>query len=1454
MRRDPSVRPLLRLDHDPVLIVSGCEGATRRYRCLHHAEQLRLRCIPVRVVSQTLHDIEDEGLGHGIVILHRVAWDPTVQALIDRTRGAGGIVLFDIDDLVFEPESTHQHHGVTHLSQEDQVLYHDGVRRYRNTLLACDGAIVPTRFLATRVQALGRPAWASRNCVDLEIARRSERAAETKEDSAVIIGYASGSRTHDRDFGESAGPAVLRIMARRPDVLLHIIGPLDLGAEWDAVRERIVRVPAVDWQALPAEIARFDISLAPLEIDNLFCRGKSELKWLEASACGVPSVAVDTEAFRDAIDDGVTGILAADVDGWEHALDRLIDDPAGRRAMGAAAAAAVLGSRTTEGQAESFERTLREARTTLRPDSVPPPPPTFTAGRPERPLKIAMLVPEPPKGSGGHASIFRMIAALDAAGHQVTVHIKPGPLMQGEREAEAAAFIRTNFPRSGARITLSPEIDACDVAIATSWTTALDVHFAPARTKLYFVQDFEPFFQPLSADYLASESTYRLGLGHITLGPWLSELLEERYEARAVPIDFGVEHHIYSPGPNGALESGTQEKTGPERIVFYGRGSTPRRGVPLGLEALGLVKAARPEVEIVLYGGDSPGLADFPHVHSGILTQEKLTALYRSATVGLALSYTNLSFVPLEMAACGLPVVVVETEPAAWYQVDGTTCHVAEPTAEIVAEGILQVIDDNALRQRLIDGGLERVKELNWDRSRAQFVRHVESYAAADVESGENEHAAQKDDTFSVYSPNTPERAGTPSLQPILDVLDATNHTEPRTKTMSLHDVIEWPLTSGADGLHRIDLRVSVDRAASKGHVVLQLRDEGRADAVLAESMCSAHSLLDGEWNTFEFPLLPESAGRSLIARLTIAADGRAVGVSAASDASDASECRVALVVGNNGIPTYRTFGLEPGSIPAQPSAIHDPELFGRLHHRRRSLAFNRARHARLHGRGGLMAAVDVWRRSTNPLPPGPHRLWPDSASGAGKLARGLFRYGPIRVAREMIALRRWQAGERASSSDAADLSEGAVLSASITGASIVADGYPTALASLGKELVKAASAIPAASTTRPPLLLIDEPALARFAMGDDFLLAERSVSTSAGPIMTLGPWLARWIVARYDAATPIEIPYPVDTSTFSMGRPAGERDPIVTLDLAICDQRSNTVLGLRTLELVAQLVPGARAMVFSSRALGAEPTLDPTAAVAGVTWAGVLDQKARAALLQKAAVLVIPTFTNPPLEAVEAMACGCVIAAPDVISSAWLLKDGLTAMTAPPHADALALSVARVLRDRELRDRIVRGAAKVVAGMSVERAAEAIGEAASTVGSEPCSTTGSMSGSASDERDSAEQDAVSWLALRPAETRASGPLLNALRFAEQRNAALALEVEAIEASAPARAAAWMSLSPRPLPLPEARPWAPDAGLITKLARTFMHYGPAAFVREVRDGVRWRRMSEVERGEATRRG
>lgn len=320
------------MDIPKIAIVSGVQGDTRRYRAFHLYEQLRLAGCKSFVGHITQKNIWDWIRSAPILILQRVAWDDYVEDLVKTAKKQGAVVVSDVDDFIFEPEIIRWVDSPDFVDPIRRRLYQQNIMRNRRTLLESDAVIASTEFLAEQVRKLGKPTWVHRNGFSLEMAVFSSQALQKSSNTGkVIVGYASGTPTHDRDFA-LVYPVLMNLLSNNRDVYLHLIGHLNVNIK--NYEGRAIRLPFVSWRRLPELLGQFSINLAPLRADNPFSQSKSEIKYMEAALVKVPTVASPTQAFCYAIRSGENGFLARDQSEWQTALERLINDPALRMKMG----------------------------------------------------------------------------------------------------------------------------------------------------------------------------------------------------------------------------------------------------------------------------------------------------------------------------------------------------------------------------------------------------------------------------------------------------------------------------------------------------------------------------------------------------------------------------------------------------------------------------------------------------------------------------------------------------------------------------------------------------------------------------------------------------------------------------------------------------------------------------------------------------------------------------------------------------------------------------------------------------------------------------------------------------------------------------------------------------------------------------------------------------------------
>ena len=103
----------------------------------------------------------------------------------------------------------------------------------------------------------------------------------------------------------------------------------------------------MSYAAYLESLRRVDVNLVPLLIDA-FNDCKSGIRYLEASICGVPTVASRVGQFPEMIRQGETGFLCKEAGDWAQALEALIGDPDMRRRMGDSARRHVLQSQVMD--------------------------------------------------------------------------------------------------------------------------------------------------------------------------------------------------------------------------------------------------------------------------------------------------------------------------------------------------------------------------------------------------------------------------------------------------------------------------------------------------------------------------------------------------------------------------------------------------------------------------------------------------------------------------------------------------------------------------------------------------------------------------------------------------------------------------------------------------------------------------------------------------------------------------------------------------------------------------------------------------------------------------------------------------------------------------------------------------------------------------------------------------
>ena len=313
--------------------------------------------------------------------------------------------------------------------------------------------------------------------------------------------------------------------------------------------------------------------------------------------------------------------------------------------------------------------------------------------------KIAWVMPHPGKGSGGHRTIIQNVNALIRAGYECDIFVE-------EDGVSTSEMVRQKINEwyepctAGVYVGFKFEKDY-DLLFATGWQTIEFVKKLPAKKKAYFIQDYEPWFFPMGDQYLITENSYKYGFLPVTIGKWLAHKMEQEFNTPAEYFDFGADLNVYKP-----LENVEKENA----ICYVYQPEKPRRCDYIGLKALKLVKAMRPEVKIYLYGSEQVTRPiDFECENLHIIPVEKCNELYNKCKVGICMSASNPSRIPFEMMAAGLPVVELYKENNL-YDLPDEGVLLADTTPEAIASAVVNLLDHPEEAKKMSEFGINYMK------------------------------------------------------------------------------------------------------------------------------------------------------------------------------------------------------------------------------------------------------------------------------------------------------------------------------------------------------------------------------------------------------------------------------------------------------------------------------------------------------------------------------------------------------------------------------------------------------------------------------------------------------------------------------------------------------------------------------------------------------------------------
>lgn len=677
-----------------ILFINGCSlPHPQRYRVDHQIEQLESYGVSCDRVNYEVLDIDLVRYYRGFVF-YRCPITPIVEEFIKIAKENNKTIFYDIDDLVFDLEHTNMIKFLDTMNKEERDLYNDGVVRMGDTLKLCEYGIASTERLQIEMGKHLKDVYVNRNVASEEMIKYSEEALNKvcKDSDKIIMGYLSGSITHNDDF-KLIMPSIIKVLKKYDNVYLQLVGLLDLPPEMEEVKDKIIKAPFMDWKKLPSLIRSIDINLAPLE-DTIFNEAKSENKWTEAALVKIPTIASDVGAFKSQIVHEQTGILCKNEKDWDKYLKLLIEDSNYRENIGI----------------KAYDEVMQRHITTMSGKGLV----DFILSKLRK--NICFVFPST-NVSGGIMVAVKHGLILKKNGYDVTVinvdksTKKDKKITEGNEYLNVVSNYKTEF------------LSFVDTIVATMWLTLDFVKkYYNSKSKKYLVQNMEKDFYKIGEfERIRANSTYynQYGIEYITISKWCEKWLQE---------DFG---NSVKYAPNGIdlsiFEVKERKFDGKIKILIEGNCKDYYKNVDESFKIVEKLDKDKYEISYLSYQQEPKKwyrvdkfYHKVPHSEVGKIYQENDILIKTSIL-------ESFSYPPLEMMATGGTVLVLENDGNKEYIINNENCLTYEKgnIADAVSK-IEKLVNDKKLREKIILGGINTSKKYEWDKIEKQILKLYE--------------------------------------------------------------------------------------------------------------------------------------------------------------------------------------------------------------------------------------------------------------------------------------------------------------------------------------------------------------------------------------------------------------------------------------------------------------------------------------------------------------------------------------------------------------------------------------------------------------------------------------------------------------------------------------------------------------------------------------------------------
>lgn len=280
----------------------------------------------IRTYFDVSHGIKFKGISADVYIIERL-WKADVtlmmaEEFVNFIRKNNKKMIYTIDDNLLDLEVFR--HGKMWPSFEQKNIIRFFARE-------ANGIIVSTKQLRDRFSHLNKNIFIVGNSLDERLIRnRINRKRPNNKNK--VIGY-MGTHSHDMDMMMIL-PALREVLRKyRGNLTFELVGVLEnshILRLFEGLDVRLLDTNGnheyprfMEWMV---ENLFWDFAIAPLENSKFTCC-KSDLKFLDYGALGIPGIYSDVPSYEHTVDHLINGYLVTnDNDKWVIALEKMLQD------------------------------------------------------------------------------------------------------------------------------------------------------------------------------------------------------------------------------------------------------------------------------------------------------------------------------------------------------------------------------------------------------------------------------------------------------------------------------------------------------------------------------------------------------------------------------------------------------------------------------------------------------------------------------------------------------------------------------------------------------------------------------------------------------------------------------------------------------------------------------------------------------------------------------------------------------------------------------------------------------------------------------------------------------------------------------------------------------------------------------------------------------------------------